>query len=315
MKIIRILFSFGLLCGLWSFAFCQQDPQFSQYMFNGLVVNPAYAGSRDALHLNGLFRAQWVGIDGAPVTQTLSMHLPSRNLKHGFGVTVVNDAISYLGQSWVSGDYAFRVPVGKTGKLCLGIRATGYNYRINWTKADLKNQSDNVPVTYGRNFFLPNAGAGIYYYSEKAYIGISVPHLLITSLDQNRPTIKLSDKSTDIPMFRRHYFAVAGYVFKLTEFVKMKPSFLFKYVYGVTPEVDINLNFYFVNKFGIGASYRSLDGIVGMAEFWATPQLRIGYAYDYPFTKLGGFTSGSHEIMLSFDFRYGENNVVSPRVF
>ncbi len=314
-KIRNKLLLLFVLSFLGGFISAQQDPQYSQYMFNGLVVNPAYAGSREALHINGLFRAQWLGIPGAPITQTFSLHAPTRNLRHGFGGTLVNDAISYLRQTWASFDYAYRIPSGKTGYFCLGLRATFHNYRINWAEADLKNPSDFVPVTYGNNFFLPNAGTGFYYYNKNLYAGISVPRLLINSLDQNRAGISLSENATDIPQLKRHYFAFAGYVIKIDDFIRLKPSFMIKYITGVTPEADLNLNAYFGKRFGVGASYRTLDGIVFMAEFWANPQLRLGYAYDYPFTKLNGFTSGSHELMISYDFQFGLSNVVSPRVF
>ncbi len=304
-----LLFALGTLS-----AWAQQDPMFSQYYFNPLTVNPAYSGSRDALSVTALVRRQWLGIPSAPVTEGFSIHTPDRKRRNGFGLSFVNDKISYLGQSWVSGSYAYRIPMGKYN-LQLGLQGTLYNWRINWNKAHLIDPNDQVPVFYGRNLMIPNAGFGAFFYGDKLYAGLSIPHLLVNSLDNNRPGISLNSKKSDIAALKRHYFLMAGYVIDVDPDFKIKPSVLLKQVYGAPLELDMNLNFYFGGKFGIGASYRTGDGIVGILEYQFTRQLRMGYAYDYPFTYLRGFTTGSHELMISYDFSFGNESVVSPRVF
>ncbi len=296
------------------FAQAQQDPMYSQYLYNGLVFNPAYAGSKDALAANSFYRQQWFGISGAPTTQSLSMHLPDRSRRNGFGISLTNDNISYLGQSWIIADYAFRIPVGR-GKIALGLRGTAYNYRINWENADLKNKNDQVGINYSRNIFLPNAGAGIYYYNQHMFAGASVPHILNNTLDQTNATFDINQDRTDIAILRRHYFATAGCLIPLGHFVEAKPSVLLKYVAGAPMQFDFNLQAFFHDKVGIGGSWRTGDGIVGTVSYYITGQLLFGYAYDYPFTILNGFTSGSHELMLSYVWRFEKDGIVSPRAF
>jgi type IX secretion system PorP/SprF family membrane protein len=295
-------------------AWAQQDPMFSQYYFNPTIVNPAYVGSRDALSVTGLVRRQWLGISSAPVTGGFSIHTPDRVRRNGFGLSFVNDKISYLGQSWLSGSYAYRIPMGKYN-LQLGLQGVLYNWRIDWSKAHLIDPNDVVPAQYGRNLWLPNAGVGAFFYSDKLYAGISVPHMLVNSLDNNRPGISFNSRDNDIAALKRHYFLMAGYVIDIDPDFKVKPSVLLKQVYGAPLEADFNVNFYFGGKFGVGGSYRTGDGIVAILEYQFNRQLRAGYAYDYPFTQLGRFTSGSHELMISYDFSFGNESVVSPRVF
>lgn len=309
----QLAFMFLLFAGFALYA--QQDPMFSQYYFNPLTVNPAYAGSRDAVSVTALVRRQWLGISGAPVTQGFSIHTPDVKRRNGFGLSLVNDNISYLGQTWMSGQYAYRIPVGKDFNLQLGLQGTLYNWRVNWNKAVLIDPGDDVPTFYGRNLWLPNAGFGAFFWGKKGYIGASIPHLLVNSLDKNRPGIGFSNKESAIAALKRHYFVMAGYVIDVDPDFKVKPSVLLKQVYGAPLELDMNLNFYFGGKFGIGASYRTGDGIVGILEYQFSRQLRAGYAYDYPFTALRSFTTGSHELMISYDFSFGNDAVVSPRVF
>ncbi|HHG83763.1 MAG TPA: type IX secretion system membrane protein PorP/SprF [Bacteroidetes bacterium] len=306
--ILFLFFLVGIPGSMWS----QQDPMFSQYMHNGSAINPAYAGSRDALSLSLLYRQQWAGFTGAPTTQTFAAHLPAFQRRHGFGISLVNDQISYLNQSWLSLDYAFRIPVGN-GHLALGLRATANQYRIGWGKSEFKDQTDQVITNYGQSFLLPNAGFGIYYHAPRAYFGIAIPRLLVNSFSTSSPTITLDESLPG--SLRRHYFATAGFVIKASESVQIKPSTLLKYVYAAPVQLDLNLNVYFNNRFGVGASYRTKDAIIGLLDYFITPQLRVGYAYGYPITAINGYTSGSHELMLSYDFRFGKDGIASPRLF
>jgi type IX secretion system PorP/SprF family membrane protein len=293
----------------------QQDPMFSQYYFNPLTVNPAYAGSRDVMSVTGLVRRQWLGISSAPVTGGFSFHTPDGKRQNGFGLTVVNDQISYIGQTWVSGQYAYRLRFRHDYNLQLGLQATVYNWRVNWSKAHLIDPNDDIPAFYGRNLWLPNAGFGAFFWGKKLYAGFSIPHLLVNTLSNNNPGISFNSRKSDIAALKRHFFLMAGYVFEVSPDFKLKPSLLVKQVYGAPLELDMNLNAYFWNKLGVGASYRTGDGIVAILEWQFTRQLRAGYAYDYPFTPLRRFTSGSHELMISYDFNFGHDAVVSPRVF
>ncbi len=300
------------MCLLPSLGQAQQDPMYSQYMFNGLAFNPAYAGSRDALSLSGLARMQWVGFSGSPVTQSFNFHLPSFNRRHGFGLGIVNDQISFLGQTWINADYAYRLPIGNV-KLAFGLRGTVDIFRIAWEDADLKDRTDQITINYPSQTFLPNVGCGVYLYSNSAYLGLSVPRILVNNFDSIIPDISLDGNG--IRGLKRHYFATAGLVLRMGERLKFKPSLLFKYVGGAPYQIDLNLNAYFRDRLGIGVSYRTGDAIVGLFDLFLNSQLRMGYAFGYPISNLNRFTSGSHELMLGYDFRFKKDGIFSPRLF
>lgn len=292
----------------------QQDAMYSQYMFNGMAVNPAYAGSRDVLSITGLFRAQWLNVPGAPVTQNLAIHTPSRNGRYGFGLNLVNDRISYLGQTWVNGMFAYRIPT-KRGKLALGLQGSINNYRINWNQAYLINANDQILSTNGRNFMLPNVGFGVYYSQTNWFAGASAPHLLVNSLNQSRPSVGINQSTQDLAILSRHFFLWGGVALPLSKDVVFRPTVLMKYVQAAPVEFDLTAHFILKNKFWAGASLRTRDGILGMLQYQFNSQLMGGYAYDYPLTRLGKYTSGTHELMLRYEFKYAEDAVKSPRFF
>jgi len=292
----------------------QQDAMYSQYMFNGLVLNPAYAGSRDALSVTGLLRRQWVSIPGAPQTETISVHGNSRNDRFGFGASVINDRISFLSQTWYNACYAYRIPLRK-GTLAMGLQGTLFNFRVNWEDAYTIDPNDNVTATYAQNLLLPNAGFGLYYATERGYIGASVPHMLVHSLDKGRPRTSFFELGDDLPGIYQHYFLTAGYVIDINENVKFKPSILGKYHRTSPFEIDLNATLFWYDRLWTGVSYRSRDGMVGMVEYQFNRMIRAGYAYDYPFTQLNNFTAGSHEIMLGLDLDFQRDPSVSPRFF
>lgn len=306
-----------LVASLWMLkpggAHAQQDAMYSQYMFNHLAINPAYAGSRESLMATALLRQQWISIPGAPRTQTLSLQGVTPNRRYGFGLNLINDRISYLGQTWVNLSYAFRIPL-KKGNLALGLQATINNYRINWDEAYLIEQDDDI-LNYARSRILPNAGAGIWYSTDRWYIGGSVPHMLINSLEGGRQIVAFSSLGEDLAALTRHYFVTGGYVFKLGTNVHYKPSILLKYETTSPIEFDFNSTFLWYERLWTGVSYRTRDGIVFNMEYQFAPGLRAGYAYDYPFTRLNGFTTGSHELMLSYEFDLKRQAVVTPRFF
>ena len=298
-----------LLFGFDSFA--QQDPMYTQYMYNTLAVNPGYAGSRDALSITGLIREQWVGINGAPSTQSLVLHSPIYNDNMGLGLSVVNDQVGPIHQTMLFADYSYSIQTTVNAKLAFGLKAG-----VNILQADLLGLQSTVngdPSIYNvDNRLLPNVGVGVYYYSDKGYIGLSVPKLL-------EQTIQSYDSGTNTAredIERRHYFLIGGYVFDLSEKIKFKPSFLVKAVQGAPLSVDLSGNFFFNDKFGVGLAHRLDDSFSGLLQYYVTPQFRIGYAYDFTMTELRHYNSGSHELMLGYDFNFvDDTRIRSPRFF
>ncbi len=308
---MKHLFRFiGLMLSLMSLSIsAQQDPMYTQYMYNTLSVNPGYAGSRDALSLTGLIREQWVGIDGAPSTQSLTMHSPIYNDNMGLGLTVVNDKIGPIHQTMLFADYSYSIQTTANAKLAFGLKAG-----VNILQADLLALNHNDPndgaIYNVDNRLLPNVGVGVYYYSDKGYVGLSAPKLLQQQIK------KYENGELKDNVERRHYFLIAGYVFELSETIKFKPSFLVKAVQGAPLSVDLSGNVFFNDKFGIGLAHRLDDSFSGLLQYYVTPQFRIGYAYDFTMTELRHYNSGSHELMLGYDFNFvDDTRIRSPRFF
>ena len=283
----------------------QQQAMYTQYMFNGLALNPAYAGSHNALSLTGLGRIQWVGIEGAPNTQTFSAHTPIAD-RSAVGLFVMHDNIGVTNQYGFYGSYAYRIPVG-IGYLSMGLQAGFNNYTINLSQVNTKRADQNFAMNNGGQL-LPNFGTGLFYSAERFYVGASVPHIrnndLLTS-------------GTDLSRARqfRHYFLTAGYVFDVGPSLKLKPNFLVKAVQGAPVEYDINANLLVKEVLWLGASYRTDDALSFLVEMLLTSQLRLGYAYDYTTTELQEFNTGSHELMLNFQFSFDKSKILSPRYF
>ena len=296
--LIGVLFSFD--------SYGQQDPMYTQYMYNTLSVNPGYAGSRGALSLTGLVRTQWVGIKGAPDTQTLTVHSPIYNDNMGLGLSVVNDNVGPIHQTMLFADYSYSIQTTANAKLAFGLKAG-----VNVFQADLAslhpNQGGDPGIYNISNRLLPNVGVGLYYYSDKGYVGLSAPKLL----EHNLKTGEISESKE-----RRHYFIIGGYVFDLSENLKFKPSFLVKAVQGAPMSFDITANFLIKDKLGIGLAHRLDDSFSGLLQYYFTPQFRIGYAYDFTTTELRHYNSGTHEVMLGYDLFYRDNTRIrSPRFF
>jgi type IX secretion system PorP/SprF family membrane protein len=288
-------------------AFAQQEPMYSQYMFNTMALNPAYAGSREVFSATLLARAQWVGVDGAPRSQTLSMDAPIKNKRIGVGLIMFNDKIGLTQNTGMHGSYAYRIRFQKS-TLSMGLKLGIVQYRANLNQAILSagNTTDDKGFQNNVSTLIPSAGAGIYINSDKYYIGISAPNLYTKQIvtDQN---IKINKAN--------HLFVMGGYVFKLNEDFKLKPSALFKYVHGAPMELDLNANLWIYDLVGLGMSYRTGDAIVGMIEIQVKNNFRVGYSYDYTTTQLQKYNSGSHELMLRFEFGFGKDKIVTPRYF
>ncbi len=276
----------------------QQDPMYSLYMFNGLTVNPAYAGSRERPTVLALYRHQWTGIEGAPKTAMLVGHSPLLNDKIGIGGTVVSDNISIFNNIRVQLSYAYRIKFKKRGKLALGMSVEMNNFRARWSDVSTTDVNDNSFLSAKESIISPNFGFGAYYYTQRFYIGASVPHLLNSNLSDD-----FKVEGTDMVARQwKHYFYTLGAVFDLGEHVKMKPSLLFKHVQNAPFQADFNLSFLFNEAFWIGASYRTGDAVIFLTEYSFAKGIRIGYAYDYTLSELNDFNSGSHEIMLGYEF-------------
>ncbi len=287
-------------------SYAQQDPQYTQYMYNMNVLNPAYAGSKGTLSIGILGRTQWVGIDGAPKTFTLSTHAPFGE-KVGLGLSAIVDKIGPIKEQNVFADFSYTINTSEQGKLAFGLKA-GFTFH-NLDELTLTTIDPNDPsILNFDNRTFPNFGAGAFYYTDKFYVGLSLPNVLETKhFERGNGLTKASEKV--------HYFLTSGYVFDVSESLKFKPSIMAKGAPGAPLSIDLSANFLLSERFELGASYRLDDSISGLIGFAITRDFRLGYAYDYTTTNLGDFNSGSHEVFLLWDIDLSRDNVVSPRFF
>jgi len=305
-KVLFIL-SFALILGVCQLAKAQQEAMYSQYMFNTMAVNPAYAGSREVFSITGLARAQWRGIEGAPLSQTLSLDAPVRNKKVGLGLIVFNDKIGYTHNSGVHGSYAYRLRLKRsTFSMGLKLGIVQYTANLNQARLSVGSTSDDAGFQNNISVYIPSAGAGFYFNSDKYYFGASIPNLYSTQLSRDA---KINVNKYD------HIFLMSGYVFSLNQDLKLKPSVLVKYVSGAPIEMDLNVNLWFYDRIGIGASYRTGDALIAMFEVQVKNNFRVGYSYDYTITQLRKYTTGSHEIILRYEFGFGKDKIITPRYF
>ncbi|MFT4804631.1 MAG: type IX secretion system PorP/SprF family membrane protein [Psychroserpens sp.] len=287
-------------------SFAQQDPQYTQYMYNTMSVNPAYAGQREVLSVTGLHRTQWVGIDGAPQTQTLGIHAPLRNDRIGLGLSIVNDALGPVNEYYIDANFSYTIPVSdnKT-KLSFGLKAGLHSLTSDWSEGVIQQLGD---PTFADNLsvFSPTIGAGLYLHNRKWYVGLSAPNFLRTE--------HFDDNQVSIAKERMNYYLIAGYVFDLSAKTKFKPAALVKAVAGAPIIADVSANFLFNDKFTLGVAWRWDDSVSGLAGFQVTDGLYIGYSYDATTTNLNNYNSGSHEIMLRFELQK-VGRILSPRFF
>lgn len=293
--------------------YSQQDSQFTQYMYNTININPAYAGSRGVMSIFGLYRNQWVGLDGAPTTMTGSLNTPIGNSNIGLGLSVISDKIGPSDETSISADVSYSIPTSETWKLSFGLKATANLLNVDFTKLSIYDTSDPRFQNNVDNKFSPNIGAGIYLHSNKTYFGLSVPNFLETKhFDENA---SINNSASFVAKERMHYYAIAGHVFDLSPSIQFKPAVLAKVVQGAPLQLDVSGNFLFNEKFTIGAAYRWSAAMSAMIGFQATENWFIGYAYDMETTKLADYNSGSHEIFLRYELFNNYDRVVSPRFF
>ena len=334
MKKTLTLSTFVLFLG--TMAFAQQEPMFTKYMFNSLVFNPAYAGSKEYLSVAALYRAQWVEIDGAPVTSTITAHTPLRNERVGVGFSLVNDKIGPTRTTGLNLSYAYRIPMGKKFKLSIGLQGGIENFSADWSKLNPEDQQDDV-FAENVNLIKPNFGMGLFFYGEKFYAGFSSPHLYEYDLSKNSNNELYARKV-------RHFFFTTGAAIPIQgDALVFKPSILIKNVgadkqfsklepfqnIGAPNEFDVDLSLLFQQTLWVGASFRSAFSVkpldsnphssVESGDVWVSyllkNGLRIGAAYDYPLTDLNKVTSGAFELMVGYEFNFRENKVITPRYF
>ena len=287
-------------------ALAQQDAQYTQYMYNTINVNPAYAGSRGVMSIFGLHRTQWVGLDGAPVTNAASINTPINNSNIGVGLSFVNDKIGPTNENAISADVSYTVQTSETFKLSFGVKGTANLFNLDVNKLNPQDAGDPQFQNLN-NRFTPNIGAGVYFHSDKMYVGLSVPNFFETK--------RYSDNDVAINAERMNFYLIAGYVFDLSYNLKFKPALLTKAVEGAPLQVDVSANFLYNDKFMLGAAWRWDAAVSAMAGFQVTDGLFIGYGYDHETTRLRRFNSGSHEIFLRFELFKKHSKIVSPRFF
>ncbi len=244
---------------------------YTQYMFNGLVLNPAYAGSHGNLSATALYRNQWTGIDGAPVTQSFSIHAPINNDKIGLGINIVNDKIGITNTLNMHGAYSYMIQTG-AGKLAFGLQTGIVQYKVDFSKINFTDSNSEPVQGENINHLKISFGGGIYYYSDNFYIGLSSPRM--SSFNTIKDTLHN-------PIFASHFFLSSGFIFNLSSFFKLKPSLLLKAVNGASPQFDVNTTLYFKEIVGIGFSYRSFESVAALLQINFAKNFRIGYSYDY----------------------------------
>lgn len=317
----RIIFTLLIMCVCVIGAFAQQDAQYTQFMFNKLAYNAGYAGSGETACISCLYRNQWVGVSGAPQTAVINFDTPMFKRKVGMGVNIVYDRIGVEQRLKASLMYAYRLKIGEEGSIGIGVRATLWNYRVRFDQLEATEVNDTEIPAGNPNSFAPNFGVGVYYNNDKFYVGVSVPHLLETDMDfsdnGSAPTVEV------LSNLDRHYFIMAGAIFRLTEKVDLHPNVLIKYVPKAPFDMDINANFVFLDRFWLGATYRlggstkqgfgeSIDAVV---QYQFNPQFKVGLSYDYTLSDLTDYNSGSYEAMVHYCFNYKDRKLTNPRFF
>lgn len=287
----------------------QQQPLFTQYMFNGLVLNPAYTGSHESLTLTASARSQWTGIKGAPQTQVFSAHTPIKFSRSAAGVIFTHDKAGVINQSTLYGTYAYHIPVSTTGKISVGAQVGATFYQANFSELNIVTQGNTPDAAFAANSsrVLPNLGIGAYYYGKKAYVGLSVPAVIANKWETNSEL----EQSTQ----QRHYYLTAGYVFTLSPDLKLKPNVLLRFAEGGPFQYDLNANLLIKEIVWVGFSYRMGDSIDGLLEWNINDQFAVGYSYGYPTNDLASEQWGSHELVLNYRLKRDKHIIRSPRYF
>ena len=283
----------------------QQDSQYTQYIYNTMSVNSAYTGQRDVLSYTGLYRTQWVGIDGAPKTLTFGIHSPLKNENLGMGISIVSDQLGPIREDYINLNFSYTIRLNRSTELSFGLKGGLHNLSSDFSRG---NSFQNTDVAFKENIslFSPTIGAGLYLHSTRSYLGLSAPNFLTTE--------HYNDYKESLASERLHLFLIGGYVFNIDNDIKLKPAFLIKAVSGSPLIADLSINAMFNNRFVFGLAYRWDDSLSGLTGLQVNKTLFIGYAYDYN-TSIGNkYTGGTHEVMLRFELQQ-INKILSPRFF
>lgn len=287
----------------------QQDPMYTQYIFNLQTINPAYAGYWQTMGVTLLSRHQWVGLNGHPTTQTFSFQTPLRSQNVGLGFNAVIDKVGLEKTLLLNVDYSYRVLLSDNTSLRFGVKAGITNYSNNLPEYVQSDNEVDLPFqTAVENKLMPNFGFGLFLSSPKYYLSFSMPKILENNYQSN-----VNNYSTKSQL--RHFFFAGGMMFDLSENIKFKPSFMTKTVAGSPFEFDLSANFLLAEKFWIGGMYRSGDAFGAIAQWIFNKSLRLGYAYDFTTTDLKNYQNGVHEIMISYEFNLAKRIIISPRYF
>ena len=283
----------------------QQDSQYTQYIYNTMSVNSAYTGQRDVLSYTGLYRTQWVGIDGAPKTLTFGIHSPLKNENLGMGISIVSDQLGPIREDYINLNFSYTIRLNRSTELSFGLKGGLHNLSSDFSRG---NSFQNTDVAFNENIslFSPTIGAGLYLHSTRGYLGLSAPNFLTTE--------HYNDYKESLASERLHLFLIGGYVFNIDNDIKLKPAFLIKAVSGAPLIADLSINAMFNNRFVFGLAYRWDDSLSGLTGLQVNKTLFIGYAYDYN-TSIGNkYTGGTHEVLLRFELQQ-INKILSPRFF
>ncbi|MDY8136902.1 type IX secretion system membrane protein PorP/SprF [Aquimarina sp. 2201CG5-10] len=313
-SIFMVLFT--VICIYNTKTYSQQDAQYTQYMYNTISINPAYAGSRKTTSITGLYRNQWVGIEGAPDTQTINIHSPiGEKQKVGLGLSIINDKIGPSQETYFNVDFSYTLKASEKGKLSLGIKAGGHLLDVDFNRLNQYSTSDILLDTNIDNKFSPNVGIGFYYYTQNFYLGLSAPNLLETK--HFNESSNDNTASSFLAAERVNYYLILGQVFDLNHHLKFKPAILGKAVSGAPVQVDVSANFLMYDKLTLGLAYRWDSALSAQAGFQISKSMLLGFAYDWETTALGNteFNSGTYEFFLRFDIFKKEASIFYPRFF
>jgi len=308
MKKITLLIILGIILS-FSDVFAQQDPHYTQYMYNMNVINPAYAGSRGTLSLSALGRTQWTDTDGAPRTLTFDVDAPFGE-RVGAGLSIIADEIGPVKEQNIYADLSYTIQTSDVGRLAFGLKGGVTLQNIDLLSVITPEDPNDPLFDENVNETYPNFGAGIFYYTEKFYVGFSVPNILKTEHFEKSGGV-ITEASEEV-----HYFLTSGYVIDLSGTTKFKPSFMARGVAGAPVSIDVNANFLFYDRLELGASYRYDDSVSGLINFGVTPNFRIGYAYDHTISDFSeGSPGGTHEVIVLYSIDLSKKNLKSPRFF
>lgn len=290
-------------------SFGQQDPMYTQYMENLMTINPAYAGSKELLSMMAVARNQWAGMSHAPETRTIAIHSPIGQTNMGLGLSFLNDNIWPVNQSGLYLDYSYTLHFKQRRKLSLGLKGGVNFYEAGLTELLTNDLNDPVFAKDISRRFLPNFGVGAFYYTNRYYLGLSVPKLIKNVINDN------GFSTGQVNREEVHVFFMSGYVFDVNRIIKFKPSMLIKYVNSAPVGFDFTSTFLFYDRLWLGGMYRLGDSFGGLLQLQIAEAMKVGYSYDFPISRLGAFNKGTHEILVSIDFNLSNTKVISPRYF